>query len=280
VYFDRAAAGLGKFRCVYPFFSRRAGGFCIGVNLNHGGVCNFQCVYCSVDREALPSHPPADLPALHGELLDLLELSRSRLWRIPPFHKAPRARRALKAFLLSGEGEPTLSSAFAGACRVLREVRDALPAPAPRIILLTNGSLLDRPEVKVGLAALSAERDEVWVKLDAGSPEYFEELSRSRLPFPDLLSRIAAAGRRRPLVLQSMFINYHGENISTLGFNDYCGWVRWLLDQGCRISRVQFMTITRAPALRNVAVVPRLFLEHLADKFRAQVPGVDCEVFV
>ena len=38
-------------RFVYPVLSRRSGGISIGVNLNPDKICNFDCIYCQVDRE-------------------------------------------------------------------------------------------------------------------------------------------------------------------------------------------------------------------------------------
>ena len=35
---------------VYPVISRRSQGLSIGVNLNPDKRCNFDCVYCEVDR--------------------------------------------------------------------------------------------------------------------------------------------------------------------------------------------------------------------------------------
>ncbi len=37
-------------RFVYPVLSRRSGGISVGVNLNPDKVCNFDCVYCQVNR--------------------------------------------------------------------------------------------------------------------------------------------------------------------------------------------------------------------------------------
>ena len=37
-------------RYVYPVVSRRSRGLSIGVNLNPDKACNFDCVYCQVDR--------------------------------------------------------------------------------------------------------------------------------------------------------------------------------------------------------------------------------------
>ena len=48
------AALLRKISYVYAVVSRRSKGVSIGVNLNPDKVCNFDCVYCQVDRK-LPS---------------------------------------------------------------------------------------------------------------------------------------------------------------------------------------------------------------------------------
>ena len=37
-------------RFVYPVLSRRSKGLSLGVNLNPDKVCNFDCIYCQVDR--------------------------------------------------------------------------------------------------------------------------------------------------------------------------------------------------------------------------------------
>ena len=39
-------------RFVYPVLSRRSGGISIGVNLNPDKICNFDCIYCQVDRRS------------------------------------------------------------------------------------------------------------------------------------------------------------------------------------------------------------------------------------
>src|SRR4051812_15224189 len=65
-------------RYVYPVVSRRSKGISIGVNLNPDKVCNFDCIYCSVDRRKSDTPPPAwavrevDLGILRGELTAML----------------------------------------------------------------------------------------------------------------------------------------------------------------------------------------------------------------
>ena len=48
-------------RFVYPVLSRRSKGISLGVNLNPDKVCNFDCVYCCVDRTKPPTVRKVDM---------------------------------------------------------------------------------------------------------------------------------------------------------------------------------------------------------------------------
>ena len=52
---------------VYPVISRRSRGLSIGVNLNPDKVCNFDCIYCEVDRRTPPRALRMDLPLGNGK---------------------------------------------------------------------------------------------------------------------------------------------------------------------------------------------------------------------
>src|SRR6185369_12034336 len=64
-------------RYVYPVVSRRSKGISIGINLNPDKVCNFDCIYCSVDRKIASGIADVDLTLLRRELAEMLELARS-----------------------------------------------------------------------------------------------------------------------------------------------------------------------------------------------------------
>src|SRR5947208_956480 len=67
-------------RYVYPVISRRSKGLSIGVNLNPDKVCNFDCVYCCVDRTT-PEGEPTSCPKLMGAArlaVELLEKHQQR----------------------------------------------------------------------------------------------------------------------------------------------------------------------------------------------------------
>ena len=61
------------FTYVYPVISRRSGGLSIGINLNPDKVCNFDCVYCEVDRKTPPATRVLDLLKARAELCRLVD---------------------------------------------------------------------------------------------------------------------------------------------------------------------------------------------------------------
>src|SRR5512133_1699694 len=80
------ARQFADFTFVYPVISRRAGGLSIGVNLNPDKLCNFDCIYCEVDRRSAGKAAPVDLAQLRDELTSLVRLAKSgELGRQPKF---------------------------------------------------------------------------------------------------------------------------------------------------------------------------------------------------
>ena len=62
----------------YPVISRRSKGVSLGVNLNPNKVCNFDCVYCEVDRITPPRRADVDLDQLEAEHRIKPEVRESR----------------------------------------------------------------------------------------------------------------------------------------------------------------------------------------------------------
>jgi wyosine [tRNA(Phe)-imidazoG37] synthetase (radical SAM superfamily) len=152
---------------VYPVVSRRAGGLSIGINLNPNQACNWRCIYCQVPGLVRGTAPAIDLEHLERELSQFLAdvLHGDYL----ATHVAPEARR-LNDLALSGDGEPTSARAFDRVVAVIGRVRAAAGVPAEvKTVLITNGSLMQRPEVQAGVTALAALNGEVWFKVDRAS---------------------------------------------------------------------------------------------------------------
>ena len=64
-------------RFVYPVLSRRSGGISIGVNLNPDKICNFDCIYCQVDRTRQSETKFVAMEGLLAELRSTLDLVAS-----------------------------------------------------------------------------------------------------------------------------------------------------------------------------------------------------------
>src|SRR5437764_14098337 len=81
---------------VYAVVSRRSKGVSIGLNLNPDKVCNFDCVYCQVDRRTPPDVRDVEVPRLLDELEGMLDLvADGGLFEVERFRATPPALRRL-----------------------------------------------------------------------------------------------------------------------------------------------------------------------------------------
>ena len=75
---------------VYAVVSRRSKGVSIGINLNPDKVCNFDCIYCQVDRVTPAVVRGVDLARFREELEDMLDLIESgKLFEMERFRDTP-----------------------------------------------------------------------------------------------------------------------------------------------------------------------------------------------
>ncbi|HTW94512.1 MAG TPA: radical SAM protein [Tepidisphaeraceae bacterium] len=259
-------------RYVYPVISRRSGGLSIGINLNPDKACNFDCVYCSVDRRSPASEPSrrVDLAAIEAELNHMLDLAVSgEIYSSPPFDQTPAHLRRLNDIAFSGDGEPTAYSGFSRACELVVRMLGERKLSEVQPIVITNATLLNRKPVREGIAQLAAIGGKIWAKLDAGTEGYYKIVERTSVPLSRVLQNIAAAGRRWPIVVQSMFIRMGGTEPPETEIDEYVARLRALRLGGCQIERVQLYTVARPPAESNVSAVSEEFLREVAKKVRA-----------
>ena len=95
-------------RFVYPVLSRRSEGISVGVNMNPDKVCNYDCIYCQVDRTTQSETRFVEFAQLLEELEDTLRLAASgELFEHPQFKDTPQLFRRLNDIAFSGDGEPT-----------------------------------------------------------------------------------------------------------------------------------------------------------------------------
>ncbi|WP_428938587.1 radical SAM protein [Fontivita pretiosa] len=257
-------------RYVYPVISRRSHGLSIGVNLNPDKVCNFDCIYCCVDRSVPPTVRHVDMDLLRRELEHLLELACSgQIWTIPPFDQTEPTLRRINDVAFSGDGEPTSFRQFPQACELVAGLLQKVSRPDIKIVLITNATLLHLPHVRRALEFLDRHNGEIWAKLDAGTEQYYRLVERTRIPFRRVLDNILAAGRARPIVIQSLFMNIHGQPPDQTEIRAYVDRLRELRDAGCQIKLVQVYTVARRTAEAYVSPLEPARLRAIADQVAA-----------
>ena len=236
-------------RFVYPVLSRRSGGLSIGVNLNPDKICNFDCIYCQVDRTTPGDTEFVELPRLLDELDLMLRLAASgEIFQLPKFVTTPEALRRVNDVAFSGDGEPTTHRNFDEVIAACAEVKRRHGLDAVKFVLISNASMFHRPHVRRGLELLDANQGEIWAKLDAGTEAYYKLVDRTPIPFQQILDNIADAARVRSVVIQSLFMKVGGESPPESEIAAYCERLREIVSSGGRISLVQVYTIARRPA--------------------------------
>ncbi|MDD2701077.1 MAG: radical SAM protein [Sideroxydans sp.] len=253
---DRDSAGL---RYVYPVVSRRAGGVSIGVNLNTNNACNWRCIYCQVLDLKLGSAPVVDLALLEQELSGFLhELQHGDfMQRVPP------EMRRINDIALSGNGEPTSAQSFNEVVEIIGKLK---PADL-KLVLITNGSLMQRDYVQQGLRRMAQLNGEVWFKLDRASEAGMLRVNDTKSQMDAVRRNLAIAVSCCPNTwLQTCWFALDGKAPDKQDEDDYLDFLSSCSVNGIELQGVLLYGLAR-PSLQ--AEAPRL----------SALPGQQMEAF-
>jgi wyosine [tRNA(Phe)-imidazoG37] synthetase (radical SAM superfamily) len=268
---SRDSAGL---RYVYPVVSRRAGGVSIGINLNTNNACNWRCIYCQVPDLTRGTAPPVDLPLLEKELGGFLHelLHGDFMQRVPP-----EARR-INDVAISGNGEPTSAQEFADVIEVIAKLK---PADL-KLVLITNGSLMQRDNVQQGLRRMAQLNGEVWFKLDRASEAGMALVNDTKMTMEKVRQSLATAIACCPNTwLQTCWFALDGIAPSAQDEDDYVDFLKGLLRGGIRPQGVLLYGLAR-PSLQmeapRLSALSNVQMESFAARIR--MLGVDVRLSV
>ena len=226
-----------------PVPSRRLGRS-LGVDLVPFKTCTYDCIYCQLGRTTCKTVERKEWCPLEEVLAQLREKLPSK----PDY------------VTLSGAGEPTLHS---GVGELISAIKGMTDVP---VAVLTNGSLLHRPDVSAELM----NADLVIPSLDAGDEQAFREVNR---PHPDLAFDEMLDGLVR--FRQTYTGEYWLEVFLLGGVTAIDAQVERMARAVERIGpdRVQLNTVTRPPAEDTARPVPKEEMERFAGFFgdRAEV---------
>ncbi|MFA6064119.1 MAG: radical SAM protein [Gallionella sp.] len=261
---DRSSAAL---RYVYPVVSRRAGGVSVGINLNQNNACNWRCLYCQVPDLKRGTAPPVDLALLELELRGFLaELLNGDFM----LSRVPECSRRINDIAISGNGEPTSAAEFLQVIDIIRRVRhDYNLSESVKTVLISNGSLMHRPEVQSGLRELAKINGEVWFKLDRASESGMLRINDTHARTEQVRSHLMSSAACCATWLQTCWFALDGEPPSLQDEDDYLNFVGALLRDGCALHGVLLYGLARPslqPEAGRLSSLPALVINKFADR--------------
>jgi wyosine [tRNA(Phe)-imidazoG37] synthetase (radical SAM superfamily) len=274
----RPARNFLHHRLVYCVISQRARGLSVGVNMNPDKRCNFDCVYCEVDRREHSGSARVNITRMTRELEEMLTLARDgRMNEIPEYARTPPELLRLKEVALSGDGEPTLCPNFSEVVKAVTHLRARERFPFFKIVLITNCTALQAPDVREGIEMLTS-RDAIWAKLDGGTQACVDRVNRGEVPLATILENIVALGKKRPIVIQSLFPLLDEMEPDEVEIDAYIERLRELRDRGTAIQSVQVYSAHRAAFHPGCGHLPLRALSGIARRVRVET-GLEAEVF-
>jgi wyosine [tRNA(Phe)-imidazoG37] synthetase (radical SAM superfamily) len=254
---SRDSAGMTY---VYPVVSRRAGGVSVGINLNINNACNWRCIYCQVPNLKRGGPPPVDLNRLEQELRKFLgEIQNGDFME----RSVPAEVRRIVDVAFSGNGEPTSAREFADAVSVVAGVLENLGlADKVRLRLITNGSLMDRHAVQVGVARIGQSRGEVWFKVDAATPARVAAINGTCIQSATVERRLRRCALLCETWIQTCMFIVDGASPTEADIKAYLGFLQRLRDVVAGVHLYGLARPTLQPGAEHLA---RLSADSLSD---------------
>ena len=267
-------------RYVYPVLSRRSGGISVGINLNPDKICNFDCIYCQVDRTVPPVLREVDEDRIIEELTALLDNTLSgSLFQHPAFREIPDQLKRINDIAFSGDGEPTTNPRFGEIVKKTADVKSEFGLQEVKITAITNCTRFHVPAVLDAFEVMHRNNGEIWAKLEAGTSEYYHLVERTRISFERIVDNLKLAARRWPLVIQSLFMRVHGQPPPDKEILAFCNVLSDVLNQGGQLKNIQIYTVARRPAETYVTALTDAEVDRIARTTRENLPGIPVESY-
>ena len=235
-----------------PVQSRRLG-VSLGVNLLplRRKYCNFDCIYCECGWNADNVTENKKLPTR----TDIYDALQNKLAEMQKTGQLP------DAITFSGNGEPTTHPEFAEIIDDTVLLRN-LFAPKSKISVLSNATMLHRPEV---VAALK-KTDMPMLKLDSAIQTTIELINQpvKKIPVPELIGQLRSFEGQ--CIVQTMFLHgkYNGQTVDNTTREELDAWEKAVLE--ISPSKVMVYTIARDTPSDTLRKVPKKTLRKIAER--------------
>ncbi|MES1999930.1 MAG: radical SAM protein [Pseudomonadota bacterium] len=266
---DHARDAVGM-TYVYPVISRRAGGVSVGINLNPNNACNWRCVYCQVPNLVRGTAPVIDLALLEHELTDFLQqLLHGDFMTM----RVPEGARRLNDIAISGNGEPTSAREFADIVTLIGQVMARFDLVGKiKLVLISNGSLLDKAYVQAGVRCMADLNGEVWFKLDSATRDGLQRINHSEISPARQFEYLKIAASLCPTWLQTCVFAFDGAAPSAVEQQAYLAMLAQVQAEQLPLQGVLLYGLARPsmqPEAAQLSALPAIWLETFAEQIRA-----------
>ena len=255
---------------IYPVVSRRAGGVSVGINLNPNNACNWRCIYCQVPELKRGAAPVIDLVRLETELYTFLQ---EILYGSFMQEQVTPGARCIRDIALSGNGEPTSAKEFEQVIDLIGKVKhDFDSLKELKLVLITNGSLIDRSNVQAGLRRLAKLNGEVWFKLDSVTREGRQHINNTRISSRRLRNNLQLAASLCPTWLQTCVFKTDGKPPTKIETKAYLEFIEELLRERVPLKGVLLYGLERSsmqPEAPRLTKVTQGWMESFGRKIYA-----------
>jgi wyosine [tRNA(Phe)-imidazoG37] synthetase (radical SAM superfamily) len=224
-----------------PVPSRRLG-FSLGVDIIPRKYCTFDCIYCQVGKTTEKTDTRSSFFNPENIINEIVG--------------GVRTNPEIDFITFSGSGEPTLSEDLGA---IIRATKKLVSTP---IAVITNGSLLNRPDVRRDVA----EADLLVPSLDGVIEEVFQRINR---PLPSVLVEEMIEG------LKALRLEYRGqiwlEIMLIHDLNDTIQHLELLSEtvKTIGVDKIQLNTVTRPPCEGTTKGITEFRLSKIQEFFGA-----------
>ena len=266
---DHARDAVGM-NYVYPVISRRAGGVSVGINLNPNNACNWRCVYCQVPNLVRGTAPVIDLALLEHELTDFLQQLLHGDFMTT---RVPEGARRLNDIAISGNGEPTSAREFADIVALIGQVMARFDLVGKiKLVLISNGSLLDKAYVQAGVRRMADLNGEVWFKLDSATRDGLQRINHSEISPARQFEYLKIAASLCTTWLQTCVFAFDGAAPSAVEQQAYLAMLAQVQAEQLPLQGVLLYGLARPsmqPEAAQLSALPAIWLETFAEQIRA-----------
>ncbi len=246
-----------------PVKSRRLG-VSLGINLlpNDCKLCSFNCIYCECGWNPDPRTVKVKLPAREDVKLAL----EIKLKEMASQNELP------DVITFAGNGEPTLHPQFAEIIDDTLNLRN-LYAPSARVAVLSNSTMLFKPEV---VEALKKVEDNI-LKLDSAVAETIQLMDApvGHFDLNKVVKQLASFNGK--LIIQTMFLRgtVDGKQFDNTTVSEVAAWIDLL--RQINPERVMIYTIARDTPSNSLEKISIDDLNKIATQVKEQL-NIDVEV--